>query len=276
MKINMIKRLISVLLPAAFLAAGCTEMEAPVQPEIETPQSVLATKCLNTVERASDGTLLLYLEEDAALKIAAGETVPEWDQVCAEYGIERVEKLFPDTDNELARRYGLHRWFMVSFSEDDSVERVAEVMAKLNSVTGIQFNTEYERKFGSEAPIPWKPFQGRGYGEFNLPFNDPMLVDQWHYINNKDMSVAETSRTGADINVKNAWGLTAGDPRIIVAVCDEGVKYTHPDLAANMWVNEAEIPDNGIDDDKNGYIDDIHGWNFLPTIHLILKFLSKI
>ena len=160
MKINMIKRLISVLLPAAFLAAGCTEMEAPVQPEIETPQSVLATKCLNTVERASDGTLLLYLEEDAALKIAAGETVPEWDQVCAEYGIECVEKLFPDTDNELARRYGLHRWFMVSFSEDDSVERVAEVMAKLNSVTGIQFNTEYERKIeltvsSTLERLPW-------------------------------------------------------------------------------------------------------------------------
>ena len=199
------------------------------------------------------------------MRLAQGESVPEWDQVCAEYGIEYVEKLFPKTDDELSRKYGLHRWYMVSFSEDSSVERVAEGMAKLNSVKGVQFNTEYERKFGSEAPIAWKPFQDRGYGEFNLPFNDPMLVDQWHYINNKDMSVAETSRTGADINVKNAWGLTGGDPRIIVAVCDEGVKYTHPDLAANMWVNTGEIPGNGIDDDNNGYVDDIHGWNFLHT-----------
>ena len=265
MKTDMIKRLISVLLPAAFIAAGCTEKEAPVQPEMETPQSVLATKCVNTVEKASDGTLLLCLEEEAALKLAAGETVPEWDQVCAEYDIEYVEKLFPNTDDELSRRYGLHRWFMVVFPENGSVERVAEGMARLNSVAAIQFNTEYERKFESEAPIAWKPFQGRGYGEFNLPFNDPMLVDQWHYINNKDMSVAETSRTGADINVKNAWGLTAGDPRIIVAVCDEGVKYTHPDLVDNMWVNEGEIPDNDIDDDNNGYVDDIHGWNFLST-----------
>ena len=253
------------MLPAVFLAAGCAQMEEPLAQEAAPSASPLATKCVNTVEKAADGTLLLYLEEEAAIKIAQGECVPEWDQVCAEYGIEFVEKLFPNTDDELSRKYGLHRWYMVSFPEDGSVERVAEGMAKLNSVKGIQFNTEYERKFGSEAPIAWKPFEGRGYGEFNLPFNDPMLVDQWHYINNKDMSVAETSRTGADINVKNAWGLTGGDPRIIVAVCDEGVKYTHPDLAANMWVNEGEIPGNGIDDDKNGYVDDIHGWNFLST-----------
>ena len=254
------------MLPAVFFAAGCAQMEEPLaQEQAPSSASPLATKCVNTVENAADGTLLLYLDEETALKLAQGECVPEWDQVCAEYGIEYVEKLFPKTDDELSRKYGLHRWYMVTFPEDGSVERVAEGMAKLNVVKGVQFNTEYERKFGSEAPIAWKPFEGRGYGEFNLPFNDPMLVDQWHYINNKDMSVAETSRTGADINVKNAWGLTGGDPRIIVAVCDEGVKYTHPDLADNMWVNEGEIPGNGIDDDNNGYVDDIHGWNFLST-----------
>lgn len=254
------------MLPAVFFAAGCAQMEEPLaQEQAPSSASPLATKCVNTVENAADGTLLLYLEEEAALKLAQGECVPEWEQVCAECGIEFVEKLFPNTDDELSHKYGLHRWYMVSFPKSSSVERVAEGMAKLNVVKGVQFNTEYERKFGSEAPIAWKPFEGRGYGEFNLPFNDPMLVDQWHYINNKDMSVAETSRTGADINVKNAWGLTAGDPRIIVAVCDEGVKYTHPDLADNMWVNEGEIPGNGIDDDNNGYVDDIHGWNFLST-----------
>ena len=254
------------MLPAVFFAAGCAQMEEPLaQEQAPSSASPLATKCVNTVENAADGTLLLYLEEEAALKLAQGECVPEWEQVCAECGIEFVEKLFPNTDDELSHKYGLHRWYMVSFPKSSSVERVAEGMARLNAVKGVQFNTEYERKFGSEAPIAWKPFEGRGYGEFNLPFNDPMLVDQWHYINNKDMSVAETSRTGADINVKNAWGLTAGDPRIIVAVCDEGVKYTHPDLADNMWVNEGEIPGNGIDDDDNGYVDDIHGWNFLST-----------
>ena len=262
----MIRKFFSILFPIAVLAAGCSQLEEPVPGAPETPAgSPLVTKSVNSAEAAQAGTLLLYLDEEVALKLAAGEGTPEWDQACEELGVEYVEKLFPRTDDELSRKYGLHRWFMVSFPENQAVVEVAESMAKLNSVTGIQFNTTYERKFGSDGPIAWKPFEGRGYGEFNLPFNDPMLVDQWHYINNKDMSVALTSRTGADINVKNAWGLTAGDPRIIVAVCDEGVKYTHPDLAENMWVNKGEIAGNGIDDDNNGYVDDIHGWNFLST-----------
>ena len=66
-------------------------------------------------------------------------------------------------------------------------------------------------------------------------FNDPLLVDQWHYNNTGNASITTSVRKGADINVKDVWAqLTCGDPDIIVAVVDEGVKYTHPDLAANM------------------------------------------
>ena len=77
----MLRRFISVLIPVAFLMAGCAEMEAPVLEESATPESVLATKCVNTVENADDGTLLLCLEEDVALRLAAGESVPEWEEV---------------------------------------------------------------------------------------------------------------------------------------------------------------------------------------------------
>ena len=253
------------MLPAALVAVGCAEKELPVLEQPVAEQTTLETKCLNSSERAEAGTLLVYLDEAVAQQLAAGEGTPEWVKACEELGVEYVEKVFPDTSDDLSHSLGLHRWFLLSFPEQSNVVRVAEVMAELKDVKAIQFNTSVERRFGSEAPIPWTPFQQEGHGEFNLPFNDPMLVDQWHYINNKDLSVAQTSRTGADINVKNAWGLTAGDPRIIVAVCDEGVKYTHPDLAANMWVNTGEIAGNGIDDDGNGYVDDIHGWNFLST-----------
>ena len=253
------------MLPAALVAVGCAEKELPVLEQPSAEQTKLATKCLNSSERAEEGTLLLYLDDAVALQLAAGEGTAQWEEACAALGVEYVEKVFPNTSDELSQSLGLHRWFMVSFPDETDVVKAAQLMADLADVDAIQFNTSIERRFGSEAPIPWTPFQQEGHGEFNLPFNDPMLVDQWHYINNKDLSVAQTSRTGADINVKNAWGLTAGDPRIIVAVCDEGVKYTHPDLVANMWVNTGEIAGNGIDDDGNGYVDDIHGWNFLST-----------
>ena len=262
---TMIRRIFSLTLPAVLLAVGCAEKELPVLEESSVVKTPLQTKSVNTSEKADAGTLLVYLDEEVALQLAQGEGTAEWEQACAALGVESVEKLFPNTDDEAARTHGLHRWFLLTFPESEGVTKVASEMAKLNDVTAIQYNTCHERCFGSAGPSEWKPFQRDGYTEFNLPFNDPMLVDQWHYINNKDVSVAETSRLGADINVKNAWGLTAGDPRIIIAVCDEGVKYTHPDLKDNMWVNEAEIPGNGIDDDNNFYVDDIHGWNFLST-----------
>jgi subtilisin family serine protease len=66
---------------------------------------------------------------------------------------------------------------------------------------------------------------------------------------------------GLDVRADEAWALTANKSGPIVAVIDTGVDYTHPDLANNMWVNGYEIPGNGIDDDLNGYIDDIHGIN---------------
>ena len=94
-------------------------------------------------------------------------------------------------------------------------------------------------------------------------FNDPQLFWQWHYINNADQAVGTETVAGADINVAEAWKLTGGDPRVIVAIVDGGVKYNHPDLAANMLINEAELSGQpGVDDDGNGYVDDIYGYNF--------------
>ncbi len=76
-----------------------------------------------------------------------------------------------------------------------------------------------------------------------------------------------TGQTGgvpdADIDAPEAWGINIGSRDILVGVIDTGIDRTHPDLAANMWTNPGEIPGNGIDDDGNGYVDDVHGWDFV-------------
>jgi subtilisin family serine protease len=77
--------------------------------------------------------------------------------------------------------------------------------------------------------------------------NDPRFYAQWGHVK---------------IDLDSAWDLTTGYEAVIVAVIDTGVAYEHPDLNSNIWINKGEIPENGVDDDANGYIDDICGWDF--------------
>jgi subtilisin family serine protease len=88
--------------------------------------------------------------------------------------------------------------------------------------------------------------------------NDPLFGFLWG-MNNTGQTTNGTP--DADIDAPEAWELTTGDPNLVIAVVDSGVDYNHPDLAANMWINPGEIAGNGIDDDANGYIDDVHGIN---------------
>lgn len=103
----------------------------------------------------------------------------------------------------------------------------------------------------------------------SAPFNDPLYARQWDFHNDGTVGSTDSlgnkvnsSIKGADINVEPAWQQTTGDPAVVVAVVDGGIDTKHPDLAASMWVNEDEIPGNGIDDDNNGYVDDYYGYNF--------------
>ena len=87
--------------------------------------------------------------------------------------------------------------------------------------------------------------------------DDPDFDEQWGLNNSGQTS----GTTDADINALEMWDVTTGNANIVIGVLDTGVNYTHEDIANNMWENPNEIADNGIDDDNNGYIDDIHGIN---------------
>ncbi len=91
--------------------------------------------------------------------------------------------------------------------------------------------------------------------------NDPMFEFMWQLRNNPVNEYG--GKRGADIGAVRAWDITTGSSDVVVAVLDTGVELTHTDLANNAWINLREVPRNGLDDDKNGFVDDVHGWNFL-------------
>jgi subtilisin family serine protease len=89
--------------------------------------------------------------------------------------------------------------------------------------------------------------------------NDTLFGQEWG-MNNTGQNGGTPD---ADIDAPEAWDVTTDAPGVVVAVIDTGIKWDHPDLAANIWTNVNEIPNNGIDDDGNGYIDDTRGWDFV-------------
>ncbi|HNT08898.1 S8 family serine peptidase, partial [Methanoculleus sp.] len=111
-----------------------------------------------------------------------------------------------------------------------------------------------------DLPAP-APMSGGGGGSGRIP-NDPGFGNLWGLHNTGQAIIGINGTVGSDIDAPEAWSITTGSQDVIVAVIDTGVMYTHPDLAANIWRNPGEIPDNGIDDDGNGYIDDVCGWDF--------------
>jgi len=93
--------------------------------------------------------------------------------------------------------------------------------------------------------------------------NDTLFSLQWGAKNTGQTILGLTGTAGADIRATNAWDIQTGNSNTDIAVIDSGIQLNHPDLINNLWTNPDEIPGNGIDDDGNGYIDDVHGWNFI-------------
>lgn len=252
----MIKRL-SIVLSAVICAVSCADELYEGVSSVPSEDSVM-TKVINTPSDAEEGQLLLCLTETAADAVAAGDR-SLYGNISGVLQVKSFAPVFNSSpDDEVARRHNLHRWYYVEFDGAD-LRGAASKLAAFSDVAMVQFNKKL--KPASDCSFnAYTPVLGQMSSD-NLPFNDPMLGDQWHCINTGSALVSNKSVAGGDIAVKDAWRLTGGDPRVIVAIIDSPVKYDHPDLAANMWRNEGEIPANGIDDDRNGYTDDVYGWN---------------
>ena len=224
-------------------------------------------KFVNTPEKAVNGELIIYVNESAAEQLESAEMatrsgITALDAVAVELGAEQLKPVFNLKVNaERKREMGMHRWYTMTFSEEADLEVAAKALASLDIVERVQFSTRVEAPKLEGVEVDPSTVALTRSSEF--PYDDPMLKDQWHY--NNDGSVDfPGAKAGADINLFDAWELTAGRPDVVVAVVDEGVYYEHPDLKPNMRANEAELNgQEGVDDDGNGYVDDVYGYNFV-------------
>ncbi|MCX2743832.1 S8 family serine peptidase [Mangrovivirga sp. M17] len=187
------------------------------------------------------------------------------DDVSKVVGITRIKRVFPFSPKFEAkhRKYNLHLWYEVEF---DSSQSPGEVIKQYESLAEIDIVKPVYKKTRIDADKKPVFFDSESFRNDKSTavmaqqnFNDPLISDQWHY-ESEDRYGEESS----DIDLFEAWDITTGSSDIVVAIVDEGVDFNHEDLKDNMWVNEAELyGEEGVDDDQNGYVDDIYGTNFV-------------
>ena len=186
--------------------------------------------------RYAPGRMLVRLQPEAGRLLqrrlqSEGPTtqtgVASVDTLGRRYQIQQIAPLFQGVES-LATQAALGDIYQLSFPADTDIAHAAA-------------------KYAADPAIAWAEPDYLAYAAETTP-NDPLLPGQW----------------GLDkIEASTAWDVVTGTETVVIAVVDSGIDTTHPDLVANLWNNPGEIPDNGVDDDNNGYIDDVQGWNFV-------------
>ena len=222
------------------------------------------------------------LDQTQLSKTRAGKAtrsgIPSTDEVLDILGSYSFERVFPVDANTEARtrEAGLHLWYTVKFNKGTDLKAAAERLKQLGEISKVQTNGRIKRAYNTDSKriyLSDKALQQKATRSAADDFpNDPGFASQWHYRNlgegHYDFEKLNNNQVGAkagcDVNALEAWKTCTGDSSIIVAILDEGVMYTHPDLAANMWCNPGEsVQGAKTDGDGNGYEGDLHGYNFV-------------
>lgn len=236
-----------------------------------SPQSAAQSQSLETLS----GVVRVKLQREVASRIAqralpmnngvVATGVTQLDRVNQKVKAVSMKRLIPYSPKfeERHKAAGLDLWYEIRFEDAGVTPMQAKNLYK--TVPGIQIaeNVRPMKMVGGETFRPISPddIAKAAKAAATPPFNDPLLSQQWHYHNDGSLP---GSVVGADANVWEGWKTETGKSDVLVAIIDGGYQYDHPDLQQNVLVNEAELNGQpGVDDDKNGYVDDIYGYNFV-------------
>ncbi|HAY32814.1 MAG TPA: S8 family serine peptidase [Ignavibacteria bacterium] len=195
---------------------------------------------------------------EATGEITLQTGVSSFDKKIRVNKVEKVKRVFRLNNGrkDLYEKFEMNRIYVLYFKED-----INDIQFLVSDFSKNE-NVEYCEPVSSGYAAGVKEIQKLNVQE-NVP-NDEMFYKQWYLQNNG--SVDPTSgglpKVGADIKIVYSWDIETGSDEVVVAILDSGIRDDHPDLRDRIWINSGEIPNNGIDDDNNGYTDDVRGWDF--------------
>ncbi len=180
-----------------------------------------------------------YVSNQIIIKLKEGKSIGDVRDFNARNNLVLSEKII----HGRAASKDLDRLYLLEFPEGVNVEKLIEAYGRNPNIEYAQPNYIY-----TLDAFP----------------NDPFFSKLWGLHNTGQLG----GTPDADIDAPEAWNIATDSSAVVVAVIDTGVNYTHPDLVANMWTNPEEIPNNGIDDEANGFIDDYYGYDFSTCVAL--------
>ena len=263
-----------LIIASLLLSVGCIKDDIAVCPSEQDNTTIIIPVDANLGE-----AIIKFKPEmedilDMTLTRSGGEAtrsgIPSTDEVLEILGAYSFERVFPvdPRHEERTREAGLHLWYIVRFDESENIGEAFARLSKLGEVDKLQCNRQLKRAYNPNSTVNTVSATRSGEAQpIEWPFNDNLISRQWCYANDGTMVFNEDGRTralaGCDAGCLEAWELCTGDEDIIVAVMDEAPMWSHPDLEANIWVNEGEELHAGKDADGNGYKDDKYGYNFV-------------
>ena len=260
---------------AALLMGACYNEEVNIIPADDNTTSVTlpvdATPGEVIIKFKPEMEALLDATMTRSGGVATRSGIPSTDEVLEILDAYHFERVFPvDQRHEMrTRENGLHLWYIVKFNPDEELASAIERLSQLGEVDKLQCNRPIRRAYNPQSEprfVSCNEAHSNTTRSSEWPFNDPDIYRQWCYINRGTAPFTQPWAdvvAGADAGCEEAWKLSTGDEEIIVAVMDEAVMWSHPDLADNIWINEGEEYNAGVDADGNGYVDDKYGYNFV-------------
>ncbi|KGN78458.1 hypothetical protein HQ35_09500 [Porphyromonas cangingivalis] len=238
------------------------------------PQNAVPGVLLVKVAKTADVNLESFSASDLTL-MGVSSPVMQAFKTLSVRSAERLFRPHPKFPN-MEKRFGLDRWYRITFDETKSLDMALQSFDGQREFEVVEAEIRMQHPMSKSFSLPRpEPTEGIMVREAMIreeiskqtSFNDPELHRQWHYHNTGNLSHGQLR---ADINLFEAWKITTGRPDVIVSIVDGELYVQHEDLVESLWRNPGEIPGDGIDNDKNNYIDDIYGYSFVNNTGTLL------